>query len=57
LRDYANKEWGGLLSSLYLERWKAFADYEAGKLNMENVVEPNYYDIEVKWAADAKSIY
>lgn len=48
LRDYAHKEWGGLLGSLYYQRWKLFID-EA--INGNIVQEKAFYDMEVNWSA------
>ncbi|HEX5153194.1 MAG TPA: alpha-N-acetylglucosaminidase [Parafilimonas sp.] len=51
LHDYANKEWSGLLSSLYLERWRKFAHNTIQKMNNQKVDE-DYFSIEKKWADD-----
>jgi alpha-N-acetylglucosaminidase len=56
LHDYANKEWNGLLGSLYLSRWKAFTAYQLEKMKNPKVVEPNYYKMETEWA-DEKDMY
>lgn len=48
LRDYAHKEWGGLLGSLYYQRWKLFIN-EALKGNL--VAAKTFYDMEVNWSA------
>ncbi|SDE44218.1 alpha-N-acetylglucosaminidase [Mucilaginibacter pineti] len=54
LRDYAHKEWGGLLSSLYVERWKRFIkDTNADQLKPKGNV---YFDMEKKWA-DSPGVY
>lgn len=49
LHDYAHKEWGGLLSSLYLQRWQLF------KTDMLNVINggkasTDYFEVEKHWA-------
>ncbi len=49
LHDYAHKEWGGLLSSLYLQRWRLFKKEMLAKMNGENFT-ANYFDAEKKWA-------
>lgn len=55
LHDYAHKEWGGLLSSLYLERWDTFI-----KSKMENnngqKSDIDYFEIEKKWT-ESKEMY
>ncbi|TDO94912.1 alpha-N-acetylglucosaminidase [Flavobacterium sp. 245] len=52
LRDYAFKEWGGLLGSLYVDRWKQFEKQQLGILENQVVSSPNYYEMEKKWAAE-----
>jgi alpha-N-acetylglucosaminidase len=49
LRDYAHKEWGGLLSSLYLQRWRYFIAHAFDKTPSPagNV----YFEMERKWAS------
>ncbi|TDE45549.1 alpha-N-acetylglucosaminidase [Flavobacterium rhamnosiphilum] len=49
LHEYAHKEWGGLLGSLYLERWKMFADEKIKIMNKQAVTAPNYFNMEKKW--------
>jgi alpha-N-acetylglucosaminidase len=49
LRDYAHKEWGGLLGSLYLERWKAFVNETIGRMNGESVRRSDYFGMEQAW--------
>ncbi|WP_316808946.1 alpha-N-acetylglucosaminidase [Pedobacter agri] len=49
-KDYAHKEWSGLLSSLYYNRWKLFID-EA--MNDKITPTTTFYDLEVKWAKEA----
>lgn len=49
LHDYAHKEWGGLLGSLYLDRWRMFRQAELDKLEGRSATE-NYYDVEKRWA-------
>lgn len=50
LRDYAHKEWGGLLSSLYYNRWKLFID---DAMNDNITPASTFYDMEVKWSKDS----
>ncbi|MCO5241841.1 MAG: alpha-N-acetylglucosaminidase [Chitinophagaceae bacterium] len=49
LHDYAHKEWAGLLSSLYLQRWQLFKKEMLAKINGENFI-ADYFEIEKKWA-------
>ena len=47
LRDYAHKDWNGLLGSLYLERWKVFVDNSInGKISNPE----DFYKMEVEWS-------
>ncbi|QEC74028.1 alpha-N-acetylglucosaminidase [Arachidicoccus ginsenosidivorans] len=51
LHDYANKEWAGLLSSLYLQRWDGFYKYQLARLEGNAIQKkPDYYQMEVNWA-------
>lgn len=55
LRDYAHKEWSGLLSSLYLARWKEFTRIELLKLDGKPANNPDvYYKLETAWARSSK---
>lgn len=54
LRDYAHKEWNGLLGSLYLARWKAFVDYQRSLLNGKEVGLPDYFAMEKQWSETAE---
>lgn len=47
LRDYAHKEWNGLLGSLYYDRWKLFIH---NAKNNQITPAATFYEMEVKWA-------
>lgn len=47
LRDYAYKEWSGLMSDYYYPRWQYFFDYILQ--NEQLPVGFDYYDMESKW--------
>ncbi|KIA95390.1 alpha-N-acetylglucosaminidase [Pedobacter kyungheensis] len=49
LRDYAHKEWSGLLRSLYLQRWQAFIKDELAKINGTPHQAPDYFAMELAW--------
>lgn len=49
LRDYSHREWSGLLSTLYLARWRKFAENTVKKLNNQHFTE-NYFQMEKNWA-------
>lgn len=50
LRDYAYKEWNGLLGSLYYHRWKRFID---DALQGQTTSQETFYNMEVHWAKQA----
>ena len=52
LHDYAHKEWGGMLRTLYLSRWGLFAKAMQARLNGETI-EENYFEMEKEWAESA----
>ena len=47
LHDYSNREWGGMLSSFYLPRWKLF--FDAVERGDELPDEDGWYEIENEW--------
>lgn len=49
LRDYAHKEWNGILKDLYYIRWKRYFEYLEAKMTGLNPPEIDYYGIEEKW--------
>lgn len=49
LRDYAHREWNGLLADFYYMRWKTYFDYLSRKLNGENPEKIDFYGLEEKW--------
>ncbi|MGY0040989.1 alpha-N-acetylglucosaminidase C-terminal domain-containing protein [Pedobacter sp. NJ-S-72] len=54
LHEYANKEWGGLMGTLYLNRWEVYTAYLSRKLKGENPAEPDFFEMEKKWANAAE---
>ncbi len=50
LRDYAWREWAGLLSSYYRPRWKAFTDDLSSQLDGNPAKNLDYYPMEAEWA-------
>ncbi|HUC79447.1 MAG TPA: alpha-N-acetylglucosaminidase C-terminal domain-containing protein, partial [Flavisolibacter sp.] len=46
----AHKEWGGLLSSLYLTRWKLFCDHLLRNLKGEKLTAPDFFAVEKQWS-------
>lgn len=49
LRDYAHKEWNGLLRDFYYNRWKIWIDQQMAQLSGTPVKEIDFYAIEEPW--------
>ena len=49
LRDYAHREWSGLLKDFYYMRWKTWFDYQTKLLNGEKPKAIDFYAIEEAW--------
>lgn len=49
LRDYAHREWNGLLKDFYYNRWKLWFEYQYQLLEGNNPTPIYYYSIEEKW--------
>lgn len=52
LRDYAHREWAGLVGDYYYGRWKLYFDYLDATLNGEAVDPPDFFAYESGWAAE-----
>ena len=50
LRDYAHKEWGGLIKDVYTPRWKNFIDYQRLRMMGINCSAGHPVDLEIDWA-------
>ena len=50
LRDYAHREWSGILKDLYYKRWKIYLDNVSKELQGISVDQIDYYAIEKNWA-------
>lgn len=57
LHEYANKEWGGLMGDLYLRRWQAYINYLNEKLEGKKPIEPNFFEMETRWANAPYRVY
>lgn len=55
LRDYAHKEWSGILNDFYAMRWKAYFEYLAQKLDGKQVKEIDFYAWEEPWTKETKT--
>lgn len=49
LRDYAHKEWGGMLKDYYAPRWKAYIDHLDRNWERRDLPAPNSYPAEQAW--------
>lgn len=49
LRDYAHKEWNGLLKDFYYKRWAAYWQTLQDVLDGKPIVELDYYAMEEPW--------
>ncbi|HVI47790.1 MAG TPA: alpha-N-acetylglucosaminidase [Chitinophaga sp.] len=49
LHEYANKEWGGLMQSYYIPRWKMFITALSNQLQGNEVKAPDFFSWEKKW--------
>lgn len=55
LRDYAHKEWGGMLRDYYYPRWEAYIDYLSAQLAGREATVPHSYPAEKAWVEDTRS--
>jgi alpha-N-acetylglucosaminidase len=53
-RDYAYKEWSGLLQDFYLPRWEMFVQHLDALLNGKPAYDINYFGFERKWTGELK---
>ena len=49
LRNYAHKEWSGLLKDFYYPRWKAYFELLEQRLNGQQVEDIDWYAMEEPW--------
>lgn len=54
LRDYAHKEWNGLLKDFYYVRWKMLFDALSDKLDGKNPAPIDFYAWEEQWTKETK---
>lgn len=52
LRDYAHKEWNGLLKDFYYMRWKAYFTYLTQCLEGKKPMKPDFYAMEEPWTRE-----
>ncbi|MBQ8521567.1 MAG: alpha-N-acetylglucosaminidase [Bacteroides sp.] len=56
LRDYAHKEWNGILKDFYYKRWEAYWQTLKDQLDGKPEVTLDYYAMEEPWTLD-KTLY
>lgn len=49
LRDYAHKEWSGILKDFYRMRWQTYFDYLSASLEGKNPPPIDFYALEEPW--------
>lgn len=49
LRDYAHKEWNGILKDFYYKRWAAYFDSLNDQLNGKPEIQIDFYGMEEPW--------
>ncbi len=49
LHDYSQREWSGMLSSLYAPRWQRWFEYRLDNWNDTSVPTPDFYSMEEQW--------
>ena len=52
LRDYAHREWNGLLKDFYYKRWKTWIDRAKAEMQGSTREEIDWYALEEQWAMD-----
>ncbi|UCH96563.1 MAG: alpha-N-acetylglucosaminidase C-terminal domain-containing protein, partial [Candidatus Aminicenantes bacterium] len=62
LRDYASKQWNGLLKGFYLPRWKMFLDRLAESLREDKHLDRRKFfrdlkEFELQWINDNQTLY
>lgn len=49
LRDYAHKEWSGVIKDVYYPRWKLYFDALINSLDSQSMPQFDYYAMDEKW--------
>lgn len=57
LRDYAHKEWNGILRDLYHVRWKLWIDQQMAILQGSDTTPIDFYALEERWTKECDTIY
>ncbi|MDE6832044.1 MAG: alpha-N-acetylglucosaminidase [Muribaculaceae bacterium] len=54
LRDYAHREWSGLLRDFYRPRWETWINREIAIMDGEQPEEIDFYSLDEKWVKDRR---
>jgi alpha-N-acetylglucosaminidase len=54
LRDYAHREWNGILADFYYNRWAKWLDLQMARLDGQDLPDLDYYSIEEPWTLEHK---
>lgn len=50
LRDYAHREWSGMIKDVYMPRWQNFFDYQKRRMMGIDYVPEHPVELEIAWA-------
>lgn len=50
LRDYAHREWNGILADLYHKRWSMWFDLQRRRMAGEDLPDIDFYAVDAQWA-------
>lgn len=54
LRDYAHREWNGILKDFYYMRWKTWFDYQLQVLDGKTPAKIDFYALEEAWTKETR---
>ena len=55
LRDYAHREWNGILKDFYKMRWEKYFQYLSDKMDGKSPAEIDFYALEEPWTKETKT--
>ncbi|WP_291528389.1 alpha-N-acetylglucosaminidase [Bacteroides sp. UBA939] len=55
LRDYAHREWNGILKDFYRMRWETFFRYLTEKMQKKTLEDIDFYALEEAWTKEKKT--
>jgi alpha-N-acetylglucosaminidase len=57
LRDYAYKEWAGMMNSFYRARWGQYFSYLKATLEGKDSTAPDFFNWDRKWVSDHQYVF